>query len=131
MSLEKIPAKLLYIGDEGYVTNILTKALGRLAQTVFCANDIDTGYIIFLLAKPEVIVTNIKIHLDDNIKITEKIKNIDPYTKTLWICDQAECNPKHDNIDIIIPEPLDIENLIDTVHCMCLRPHLALTRCLP
>jgi len=116
--LKKIPSKVLYIGDEGYVADILEKSLRRIAKTVFCANDIGTGYVIFLLAKPEIIVTNIKAHLHDNIKITEKIKNIDPKTITLWICEHTQHHLEYDcsTIDIKITEPLDIENLIETIH---------------
>lgn len=117
MNKQKLPIKLLYISDNEDITEIVTKILGRFIGTVLCADNLESGYEIFKLSKPQIVITNIKTTLSENIKIAKQIKALEPLSIIIGVHEESRANPYEETqyIDAVTTEPLDIDKLQEKI----------------
>lgn len=89
----------------------------KKVESVLSAYDADMGYLIFRVAKPEIVITNIKNRLYSNEKLAAQIKELDNETTVICICDKLESQQytSNKNIDIVLEEPLEVGVLLDIV----------------
>ncbi len=113
----KIQTRLLYVGDEENITDLMAAILTKKVESVLSAYDADMGYLIFRVAKPEIVITNIKNRLYSNEKLAAQIKELDNETTVICICDKLESQQytSNKNIDIVLEEPLEVGVLLDIV----------------
>lgn len=113
----KVQTRLLYVGDEENITDLMAAILTKKVESVLSAYDADMGYLIFRVAKPEIVITNIKNRLYSNEKLAAQIKELDNETTVICICDKLESQQytSNKNIDIVLEEPLEVGVLLDIV----------------
>jgi DNA-binding response OmpR family regulator len=71
------PLTLLYIEDDIDIQEIYIEFLNDYVETVYLANDGESGYELYLLHKPDIILLDINMPKLDGLSLAEKIRKSD------------------------------------------------------
>jgi len=82
--------KLLYIEDDRDIQEIYLNFLKELVGSVYCANDGEEGYNLYLSYKPDIILLDIKMPKIDGLTLAKKIRQIDKDVKIIITTSYAE-----------------------------------------
>ncbi len=74
---------ILYIEDDDGVREVNLRILKRMFKEVFEAKDGKSGYELYLLKKPDIILTDIKMPYMNGIDLSKKIREKDKSTKII------------------------------------------------
>ena len=75
--------KLLYIEDDKDIQSIYIDILEEYAEKVYCANDGEEGYELYLLYRPDIILLDINMPKIDGLTLAKKIREIDKDVKII------------------------------------------------
>ena len=82
--------KLLYIEDDRDIQEIYLNFLKDFVDTIYCANDGEEGYNIYLEKKPDIILLDINMPKIDGLTLAKKIRQIDKDVKIIITTSYAE-----------------------------------------
>jgi len=75
--------KLLYIEDDKDIQSIYLDILQEYADKVYCANDGEEGYELYLSCRPNIILLDINMPKIDGLTLAKKIRDIDKEVKII------------------------------------------------
>ena len=75
--------KLLYIEDDKDIQSIYLDILQEYADKVYCANDGEEGYELYLSRRPNIILLDINMPKIDGLTLAKKIRDIDKEVKII------------------------------------------------
>lgn len=75
--------KLLYIEDDKDIQSIYLDILEEYAEKVYCANDGEEGYELYLSCRPDIILLDINMPKIDGLTLAKKIRDIDKEVKII------------------------------------------------
>ena len=75
--------KLLYIEDDKDIQSIYVDILQEYVETVYCANDGEEGYELYLEHKPDIILLDINMPKINGLELAKKIREIDKEVKII------------------------------------------------
>jgi len=75
--------KLLYIEDDKDIQSIYLDILQEYADKVYCANDGEEGYELYLSCRPNIILLDINMPKIDGLTLAKKIREIDKEVKII------------------------------------------------
>ena len=84
------PLTLLYIEDDLDIQEIYVDFLKEYAQTVHLANDGESGYELYMLHKPDIILLDINMPKLDGLSLAEKIRKTDKDVQIIITTAHAE-----------------------------------------
>jgi len=111
--------KLLYIEDDKDIQSIYLDILQEYADKVYCANDGEEGYELYLLCRPNIILLDINMPKIDGLTLAKKIREIDKEVKIIITTAYAEQDKLLKAIELYlikyILKPIEISVLRDSL----------------
>ncbi len=111
---------LLYIEDDKDIQEIYKNFLKNLVGTIYCANDGEDGYNLYLSQKPDIILLDINMPKIDGLTLAKKIRQIDKDVKIIITTSYAEQEKLLQAIELYliryIIKPIELNVLKDAIH---------------
>jgi len=111
--------KLLYIEDDNDIQSIYLDILQEYADKVYCANDGEEGYELYLSCRPDIILLDINMPKIDGLTLAKKIREIDKEVKIIITTAYAEQDKLLKAIELYlikyILKPIEISVLRDSL----------------
>ena len=111
--------KLLYIEDDKDIQSIYLDILQEYADKVYCANDGEEGYELYLSCRPNIILLDINMPKIDGLTLAKKIREIDKEVKIIITTAYAEQDKLLKAIELYlikyILKPIEISVLRDSL----------------
>lgn len=113
----KIDTRVLYIGDEEQITDLIGSILSKTIKSVMVAYNEDNGKLIFFISKPKIVILNIKRSLYANEKIASTFKQFNQNIVVISIYDKVLKGSlmATQAADFVMYEPLNIEDLLNII----------------
>jgi len=112
--------KLLYIEDDKDIQEIYLNFLEELVGTVYCANDGEEGYNLYLSDKPDIILLDINMPKVDGLTLAKKIRQIDKDVKIIITTSYVEQDKLLQAIELYliryIIKPIELDILRDAIY---------------
>ncbi len=110
---------LLYIEDDKDIQEIYLNFLEELVDTVYCANDGEDGYNLYLSHKPDIILLDINMPKVDGLTLAKKIRQIDKDVKIIITTSYSEQDKLLQAIELYlvryIIKPIELDVLQDAI----------------
>jgi DNA-binding response OmpR family regulator len=111
--------KLLYIEDDRDIQEIYLNFLKDFVDTIYCANDGEEGYNIYLEKKPDIILLDINMPKIDGLTLAKKIRQIDKNVKIIITTSYSEQDKLLQAIELYliryIIKPIELDILKDAI----------------
>jgi len=111
--------KLLYIEDDRDIQEIYLNFLKDFIETIYCANDGEEGYNIYLENRPDIILLDINMPKIDGLSLAKKIRRIDKDVKIIITTSYSEQDKLLQAIELYliryIIKPIEPEVLKDAI----------------
>ena len=111
--------KLLYIEDDKDIQSIYLDILQEYADKVYCANDGEEGYELYLSCRPNIILLDINMPKIDGLTLAKKIREIDKDVKIIITTAYGEQDKLLKAIELYlikyILKPIEISVLRDSL----------------
>jgi len=111
--------KLLYIEDDKDIQSIYLDILQEYADKVYCANDGEEGYELYLSCRPNIILLDINMPKIDGLTLAKKIREIDKEVKIIITTAYGEQDKLLKAIELYlikyILKPIEISVLRDSL----------------
>jgi len=111
--------KLLYIEDDRDIQQIYLNFLKDFIDVIYCANDGEEGYNLYLENRPDIILLDINMPKIDGLTLAKKIRKIDKSVKIIITTSYAEQDKLLQAIELYliryIIKPIDPDTLKDAI----------------
>lgn len=82
--------KILVVDDDESSLRMMRSILKAVGHEVFTARNGLLGYFGFLACRPELVLTDIEMPFQDGFAMISRIRNIDPYVRTIYMSGRVE-----------------------------------------
>jgi len=111
--------KLLYIEDDRDIQEIYMNFLKEYVDVIYCANDGEEGYNIYLEKRPDIILLDINMPKIDGLTLAKKIRKIDKDVKIIITTSYVEQDKLLQAIELYliryIVKPIELDVLKDAI----------------
>ncbi|NPA60770.1 MAG: response regulator transcription factor, partial [Epsilonproteobacteria bacterium] len=111
--------KLLYIEDDVDIQQIYLNFLKNVIDIIYCANDGEEGYNLYLEYKPDIILLDINMPKIDGLTLAKRIRRVDKGVKIIITTSYAEQDKLLQAIELYliryIIKPIELETLKNAV----------------
>jgi len=111
--------KLLYIEDDKDIQQIYLNFLKDFIDNIYCANDGEEGYNLYLERRPDIILLDINMPKIDGLTLAKKIRQIDKNVKIIITTSYSEQDKLLQAIELYliryIIKPIELDILKDAI----------------
>jgi DNA-binding response OmpR family regulator len=111
--------KLLYIEDDKDIQQIYLNFLKGFIDNIYCANDGEEGYSLYLERRPDIILLDINMPKIDGLTLAKKIRQIDKNVKIIITTSYSEQDKLLQAIELYliryIIKPIELDILKDAI----------------
>jgi YesN/AraC family two-component response regulator len=98
--LEKLGISILYVEDEDYIRNNMSKSLRRRVETIFTAANGEEGLAIFKETEPDLVITDIRMPIMNGLEMIKKIRKLKNSTKIIMLSAHSDTRSLLEAIEI-------------------------------
>jgi Response regulators consisting of a CheY-like rec eiver domain and a winged-helix DNA-binding domain len=117
--MEKLDIKLLFVEDDTIIRNVYKQILKQFVKTLYVASDGKEGYDSYLINKPDLIVTDIKMPIMNGLDMINKIREQDKEMRIIIMSAYSESrffiNAIESGVKGFLIKPVETPNLKDVI----------------
>ena len=117
--MEKLDIKLLFVEDDTIIRNVYKQILKQFVKTLYVASDGKEGYDSYLINKPDLIVTDIKMPIMNGLDMINKIREQDKEMRIIIMSAYSESrffiNAIESGVKGFLIKPVETHHLKDVI----------------
>ena len=98
--MEKLGISILYVEDEDYIRNNMSKSLRRRVETIFTAANGEEGLAIFKETEPDLVITDIRMPIMNGLEMIKKIRKLKGSIKIIMLSAHSDTRSLLEAIEI-------------------------------
>jgi YesN/AraC family two-component response regulator len=119
VQVEKLPISVLYVEDEPTTRSAVARMLKRRVATLYEAENGKEGLELFKQARPNIVISDVRMPVLDGMQMSKEIKLIDKNSKIILTTAHSDANILLDSIDVGVDKyllkPLDMDALYSAI----------------